>query len=102
LEGQYILRHRTGRPVFIQYRSHIFSDGCMAAVWEPIESWKQLYQNALLDFDPPKLKEQLELAQTAIQERIGELTGQSDRNTEERQELEDALSGLRVLRRDVA
>ena len=36
LEGQYILRHKSGKPIFIEYRSEIFPDGCMAAVWEPV------------------------------------------------------------------
>jgi CheY-like chemotaxis protein len=38
LEGQHILRHKTGKPVTVTYRSYLFSDGCMAAVWEPFHA----------------------------------------------------------------
>jgi len=101
LDGQYILKHRSGKPVFITYCSQIFPDGCMAAVWEPVTGWKQLYQSALLEFDSEKLREQIEVAETAIQERIRELAEHTDRNISERQEIDDALSGLKVLRREI-
>jgi CheY-like chemotaxis protein len=38
LEGDYILLHKTGRHVPVNYRSYVFPDGCMAAVWDPIRS----------------------------------------------------------------
>lgn len=37
LKGKFILKHRTGRPVLIKYESHVFPDGCMAAVWQPLQ-----------------------------------------------------------------
>jgi CheY-like chemotaxis protein len=37
LKGKFILKHRTGRPILITYESHVFSDGCMAAVWQPVQ-----------------------------------------------------------------
>lgn len=101
LEGQYILRHKSGKAVFIQYRSEVFSDGCMAAVWEPVEDWKQFYQSAMLELDPKKLKERLELARHAVQERMRELSEGARDNSSERQQLQDALSGLRVLGREI-
>lgn len=101
MEGQYILKHRSGKPVFITYRSQVFPDGCMAAVWQPVTGWKPLYQAALLEFDSEKLREQIEVAETAIQERLRELAGNTDRNITERQEIDDALSGLRVLSREI-
>ena len=101
MDGQYILKHRSGKPVFIQYNAHVFSDGCMAAVWEPIIGWKGLYQSALLEFDSDKLKEQIEVAETAIRERMRELAAQKERSPIERQEIDDAISGLRVLRREI-
>lgn len=100
LEGQYILRHKSGKPVFIQYRSEIFPDGCMAAVWEPVEDWKQLYQSALLEFDRAKLRDRIETAQHAVEHRMREL-GEATATTPEYQQLRDALSGLRVLARDI-
>jgi CheY-like chemotaxis protein len=39
LNGQFILKHRTGRPIVINYESHRFADGCMAAVWQPVQVW---------------------------------------------------------------
>jgi hypothetical protein len=102
MDGQYILRHKNGTPVFINYQAHVFPDGCMAAVWEPINDWKQLYQTAMLEFEPGRLEEKVEVANTAVQNRIRELRDQRGMNPEERQELEDALSGLRVLSRDFA
>lgn len=101
LEGQYILRHKSGKPVFIQYRSEIFPDGCMAAVWEPVEDWKQLYQSAMLEFDRTKLKDRVELAQHAIEDRLRDLGQDRGGSSQECQQLRDALSGLRVLSREV-
>lgn len=100
LEGQYILRHKSGKPIFIQYRSEIFPDGCMAAVWQPVEDWKQLYQSAMLEFDRSKLRDRIETAQQAVEHRMREL-GESTMATPEYQQLRDALSGLRVLARDI-
>jgi CheY-like chemotaxis protein len=100
MDGQYILRHKNGRLVFIQFQSQVFPDGCMAAVWEPVEDWKQLYQSAMLEFDPDKLKDRLELAQHAVEDRMNALTQSSVKDPAERQQLQDALSGLRVLMRE--
>jgi CheY-like chemotaxis protein len=100
LEGQYILRHKSGKPIFIEYRSEIFPDGCMAAVWEPVRDWKQLYQSAMLEFDRSKLRDRVETAQHAVQHRIREL-GEGTTASPEYQQLRDALSGLRVLGRDI-
>jgi CheY-like chemotaxis protein len=100
LEGQYILRHKSGKPIFIQYRSEIFPDGCMAAVWQPVEDWKQLYQSAILEFDRSKLRDRIETAQHAVEHRMREL-GEVTATTPEYQQLRDALSGLRVLARDI-
>jgi DNA-binding response OmpR family regulator len=101
LEGQYILKHRSGNPIFIRYEAHVFSDGCLAAIWEPVEDWKQVYQSALLEFDLEKLKDEVDIADVAIQLRQRELTAQGNRDPVAWQELEDALSGLKVLRRDL-
>jgi hypothetical protein len=101
LEGQYILRHKSGKPVFIQYRSEIFPDGCMAAVWEPVEDWKQLYQSAMLEFDRTKLKDRVEVAQHAIEDRLRDLGQDRGGSSQECQQLRDAISGLRVLSREI-
>jgi len=101
LEGQYILRHKSGKPVFIQYRSEIFPDGCIAAVWEPVEDWKQLYQSAMLEFDRTKLKDRVEVAQHAIEDRLRDLGQDRAGSSQECQQLRDAISGLRVLSREI-
>jgi CheY-like chemotaxis protein len=102
LEGQYILRHKSGKPIFIQYRSEIFPDGCMAAVWQPVEDWKQLYQSAMLEFDRSKLRDRIDTAQHAVEHRMREIGESTTAPPEEHQQLRDALSGLRVLAREVA
>lgn len=99
-EGEYILRHKTGKPVLIRYRSYIFSDGCIAAVWEPILGWKQLYSAALVELDPIRLKERVQAAQIAIEARILELTGNIQSEPGEWQALQDAASGLKILSRE--
>ncbi len=101
LDGQYILRHKSGKPVFIRYHSHMFPDGCMGAVWHPIEDWKQLYQSAMLEFDRNKLAERLDLAYAAVNERLRQISTDKARSPEEWQQLNDAISGLRVLKREV-
>ena len=50
----------------------------MAAVWQPVEDWKQLYQSAMLEFDRSKLRDRVETAQHAVEHRmreLGEATG---------------------------
>ena len=34
-KGEYILRHRNGQEIPINYVARVFSDGCMVARWEP-------------------------------------------------------------------
>src|SRR6202140_1058193 len=99
-DGEYILRHKMGKPVLIRYHSFAFLDGCLAAVWEPISGWKQLYSGALVELDLEKLKERVESAQAAIEGRVNELTQQDERASSEWQALEDARSGLAILRRE--
>jgi CheY-like chemotaxis protein len=100
LNGEYILRHKTGTPVPIRYRSYLFQDGCIAAVWEPTKGWKELYASALVELNPEKLKERIATAHAAIEERLHELTKRNQKASEERQALHDALGGLAVLRRE--
>ena len=48
-DGEYVLRHKSGRPVPIRYVAHIFPDGCIAAVWDPIlgQHWKTINPGGL-------------------------------------------------------
>jgi CheY-like chemotaxis protein len=100
LNGEYILRHETGTPVPIRYRSYLFQDGCIAAVWEPTKGWKELYASALVELNPERLKERIETAHAAIEARLHELTKRNPKASEEWQALHDALAGLAVLRRE--
>ncbi|MDP9160358.1 MAG: hypothetical protein M3O09_09045 [Acidobacteriota bacterium] len=35
-DGEWVLRHKNGRPVLIEYSAYVFPDGCIAAAWKPI------------------------------------------------------------------
>lgn len=100
LQGDYIVRHKSGRPLMVRYQSWIFDDGCIASVWNPVSDWRELYRIALLEFDPAKLKNRLELALLEIHRRIRELEKMPAKKTGERVALDDALNGLRVLQRE--
>ncbi|HEX8816903.1 MAG TPA: hypothetical protein VF753_15505 [Terriglobales bacterium] len=63
------------------------------------EEWLALYQQALLELDQQKLKERIAAAEKAISGRLQAITGTSNHHTE-RRAIEDALSSLRVLKRD--
>lgn len=99
LEGEHILRHKTGRPVAVRFRSWIFNDGCMAAICEPVTDWKELYRCAMLELDPIKLKNRVEVALLAIHRRMREIEQAPARIGSEPMALHDALNGLRVLQR---
>ena len=62
--------------------------------------WQNEYEAALLEFDHEKLAECIEVAETAIYKRLQQISQNSD-HFAERQVIEDALGGLRLLKRDV-
>lgn len=99
-QGDYIVRHKNGRPVLVRYQSWLFADGCMAAVWDPVKDWKELYRMAMIEFEPAKLKNRMELALLEIHRRIRELELAPSKNSGERIALDDALNGLRVLKQE--
>jgi hypothetical protein len=61
--------------------------------------WQQEYQVALLELEHEKLLERVAAAETAIFQRLQALS-QSPDDQAERQAIEDALAGLRVLKRE--
>ena len=61
--------------------------------------WKDLYQLAVIELDPAKLSNRITDARNAIFERIQETISVAA-HYQERQELTDALNGLRVLRQE--
>jgi hypothetical protein len=61
--------------------------------------WQAYYQAALLELDPEKLPQRVEAAETEIFKRLQDLALSSN-NHAERQTIEDALAGLRVLNQE--
>jgi len=61
--------------------------------------WQQQYYAALVEFAPQKLLELVTSAETAISKRLQSMSASTD-NEAERQAIEDALDGLRSLRRE--
>ena len=74
------------------------SGGCVG----PLElkmvesSWRDLYRAAILELDPKRLQARVQAAEDAIQARA---SGEARVSRDERRELNDALSTLRVLKR---
>ena len=62
-------------------------------------AWQNEYQAALIELDRKKLPERVAAAEAAIFKRLQQLSQDSD-SYAERQFIEDALHGLRVLKRD--
>ena len=60
--------------------------------------WQNEYQAALIELDLKKLPERVAAAEAAIFKRLQQLSHDSD-SFAERQVIEDALHGLRVLKR---
>lgn len=99
MNGEFVLRHKTGTPIPIRYRAVVFADGCTAAVWEPIKDWRELYLAALLEIDPAALKRRADIALQAIQQRSRELKNIPAAPHAEQQSLRDAASALQSLLR---
>jgi PAS domain-containing protein len=97
MEGEYVLRHKDGKPIPIRYRAFVFADGCTAAVWEPIKDWRELYLSALVEIDPAKLKRKAEMAFLAVQQRMQELKGVPASPRSEQHSLRDAALALQSL-----
>lgn len=61
--------------------------------------WQEPYQQALLELDQKKLRERIAAAETAISNRLRAIAGDANHHAE-RQAIDDALSSLRVLKRN--
>jgi len=70
----------------------------MALQWEP--EWQRLYVEALLETDPGKLVGRVAAAEKVILLRVEELCRSSDEPTEW-QAIEDAITGMSVLKREI-
>ena len=101
MNGEFVLRHETGTPIPIRYRAFVFTDGCTAAVWEPIKDWRELYLAALVEIDTAALKNRADIALQAVQKRSRELKNVSGPPSSELQPLRDATSALQSLLRSI-
>ena len=61
--------------------------------------WQKLCQEALIELQPDKLRERIEVAEAAVVARLQELANATDGQVE-RQALLDVTSSLRFLKRD--
>jgi hypothetical protein len=61
--------------------------------------WQELYQLAMVELDGTKLPQRIAIAHEAILDRIQESLTTASAN--ERQQLHDALHGLRILRQEI-
>jgi len=64
--------------------------------------WQELYAIALLETDWSKIEEKIQVAENGIKARLHEFSMNHGGTPEENQAIEDALNGLKVLRKDVA
>jgi PAS domain-containing protein len=99
-EGEYVLRRKDRTPVLIRYQAFVFSDGCKAAVWEPMRDWREPYLAALLELDAVRLKSKIEIAMAAIQQ-ARQSQDPASQTGKAQQEIADALSALHSLRRNL-
>ena len=65
----------------------------------PYPDWQNEYQAALVELDREKLLEGVAASETAIFNRLQAISQSSDHHAE-RQAIEDALTALRVLKRE--
>jgi hypothetical protein len=59
--------------------------------------WRELYHAAMLELRPEDLRQRIDDAEKAIQQRIAELRQDDSNSGEESRALDDALRGLRVV-----
>jgi len=68
---------------------------------DPKATWLEFYRRALLELDPTRLLESVELAEKAIQSRLREMERSAGgHDQKEAEAIDDALRALRLLRRD--
>jgi len=61
--------------------------------------WQREYRAALLELNPKKMQERVTAAETVIFKRLQAMSRSADDHAE-RQAIEDALTGLRILKRE--
>jgi hypothetical protein len=64
-----------------------------------LPAWQEVYRRALLELDVEKLRELVVAAEAAIYDRLRAIGGDSNHSAE-RRDIADALSSIRVLKRN--
>jgi len=64
--------------------------------------WVKLYKAAILETDWSKIEEHIQVADNGIKVRLYEFSMNHGGTPEENQAIEDALNGLKTLRKEVA
>jgi hypothetical protein len=67
-----------------------------------MSDWEKSYKEAILETDWSKIENSIQAAESAISARLHKFSLDHGGTPEENQRLRDALSGLSVLRREVA
>jgi hypothetical protein len=64
-------------------------------------TWRELYEGAVIETDVKQVGSRIQAARTAIDTRLHDLQMDHGGSPEERHALDDALTGLRVLEREI-
>lgn len=75
-------------------------DGVIEREGATYTQWQKLYQLALVEPDPAKLRERVQTAEAAIRQRLTEISDEPN-HTAERRAIQDALSSLYVLKAEM-
>jgi hypothetical protein len=101
-----IKRHPTDEPCLLFCHHPAWFLSTEEFMSEEQANWMELYQSALLEFDPIKLPLRLQEARQAVEQRLQELKHDNanahDGDGTQLQALADALQNLRVLSRTEA
>lgn len=82
-------------------RNHrVISSARVGGVLSPLYGWQRSYEDAVLETDRTRLPPLIRAARAAIDARLENLHQHHKTSAEELQALEDALSGLCVLKRE--
>lgn len=95
--GDFVLQGKDGNPIPIKYSSFVFSDGCKAAMWQPIKDWREPYLAALVETNAARLQLKLQSATAAIRR----AQSAAETSGPEQRALRDALSVLNTLSNEV-
>ena len=64
-------------------------------------TWRELYEAAVIETDVKQMESRIQAARAAIDSRFHDLQMDHGGSPEERQVLDDALTGLKVLEREI-